>query len=350
MWKDWEIPVPGAENYTFGWIQQQRNEGYAKVFATSMYYEGDIIIDWNSSLAWNMMWQDAINLQTIDLNTTVDRAAVLAGMDWSFEDDRLLGRVYNMGNNILYADGLHDGSGSMGLGSISWAYDDIGYLSHDYGLFPGITADGMAWNALYAGGTVDDSNHGHWTSAAIASQGAWDHDVYANGTTYKLPGVAPGAKIIFSKMLSTGGSLMADFWAAGFHLNATSHYWEYVGDGPSHRAHMVSNSWGWGPGAGYLQMRLYTMVYDIASVPDVMATGYPGTLFVFSSGNEGGDYGTSGTPGASFSVLTVGASITGHYYESEYGPNPQTDGQEIYFSSNGPGYTGLAKPDVMAPG
>jgi hypothetical protein len=143
---------------------------------------------------------------------------------------------------------------------------------------------------------------------------------------------------------------MADFWAAGFHLNATSHYWEYVGDGPSHRAHMVSNSWGWGPGAGYLQMRLYTMVYDIASVPDVMATGYPGTLFVFSSGNEGGDYGTSGTPGASFSVLTVGASITGHYYESEYGPNPQTDGQEIYFSSNGPGYTGLAKPDVMAPG
>jgi hypothetical protein len=353
MWKDWEIPSPGAENYTFGWLYQQREEGYAKVFATSMYYEGNIIIDWNSSLAWNMMWQDAINLQTIDLNTTADRNAVLAGMDWSFEDDYLAGCVYNINNNILYQDGLHDGSDAMGLGSISWAYDDLGYLSHDYGLFPGITEDGMAWNALFAGDpdtTYTGANHGHWTGSAIASRGVVDHDVYDNGTAYRLPGVAPGSSLIMAKGLSTGGSLMADWWSAGFHLNATSGYWEYSGAGPSHHANIMSNSWGWGPGSGYLSLRYLALAYDLLSVPDVTTPGYPGLLFLFSSGNTGADYGTDGAPDSAFSVVSVGASITAHYYQSQYGPFEQVDSQSIFFSSSGPTYTGNAKPDVVAPG
>ena len=353
MWMDWEIPAPGAENYTFGWIMQQRLSGYAKVFAFSMYYEGNILIDWNSSLAWNMMWQDALNLQTIDLNTTTDRNAVLAGMDWSFEDDRLAGCVYNMANNILYQDGLHDGSGAMGLGSISWAYDDYGYLSHDYGLFPGITEDGMVWNALFAGDPDTDydpdANHGHWTGAAIASRGVTDHDVYDNGTTYKLPGVAPGSSLIVAKGLSTGGYLMADWWGAGFHLNATSEYWEYSGDGPSHRAHIMSNSWGY-IYESRIALTYLALLYDLASAPDVMAAGYPGILFMFSSGNDGADYGTVGAPDSAFSVVSVGGTITGHYYESQYGPTTQPDSQSIFFSSNGPSYTGIAKPDVVAPG
>jgi hypothetical protein len=353
MWRDWEIPSPGAENYTFGWIFQQRDGGYLKTFAASMYYEGQIIIDWNSSLAWTTMWENAINQQTIDLNTTVDRDAILAMMDWSFEDDfTTYGRAYDIATNTLYADGLHDGTGFMGLGSISWAYDDLGYLSADYGLFAGIAAGGMAWNALFNG----ESNHGHWTGSAIASQGVYSHDVYGNGTTFTLPGVAPGAKIIATKGITSGGGIMADFWAAGFHLDDSAGpygnetYWTYRGDGPSHKADIVSNSWGWGPGAGYLQLVYYTMVYDIASVPDVLETGYPGTLFVFSAGNNGGDYGTGGTPSSAFSVVSVGATITGHYYESVYSPYTQTDSQEIYFSSNGPGFTGIVKPDVMAPG
>ncbi|MFW9963006.1 MAG: S8 family serine peptidase, partial [Candidatus Sifarchaeia archaeon] len=351
MWKDWEIPAPGAENYTFGWAFQQRTAGYVKTFATSMYYEGNIVIDWNSSLGWTTMWQNALNLQNIDLNTTADRNAILAMMDWSFKDDYDDGFVFNRVNNVLYADGLVDGSHSMGLGSLSWAYDGLGYLAHDPGLFCGYTDDGMIWNALFPGGDTGNSeNHGHWTAATVASQGTYAHDVYGNGTTYNLPGVAPGAKIIATKGLSTGGDLMADFWAAGFHLNETSGYWDYITDGPSHRAHIVSNSWGWGPGASYLQMRLFTMIYDIASVPDVLKTGYPGTLFVFSAGNHGGDYGTMGTPGGSFSVISVGGTITSHFYQSLYSQYPQTDSQHIWFAGMGPTYTGAVKPDVVAPG
>ncbi|MHA1950523.1 MAG: S8 family serine peptidase, partial [Candidatus Thorarchaeota archaeon] len=354
MWKDWQIPAPGAENYTFGWSFQQRRSGYAKTFAAAMYYEGDIVIDYNSSLAWTQMWNDAFYYETIDLNVTAERDAAKMYMDWSFVDDISEGFVNNMVDNILYADGLHDGTGTFGIGSLSWAFDDLGYLATDYGLFAGITSDGMVWNALFNG----ESNHGHWTGAAIASQGVADHDVYENGTMKQLPGVAPGAKIIAAKGITSGGGLMADFWAAGFHLNTSAGphgnetYWTYAAGGPGedHKAHIVSNSWGWGPGAGYLQIRLYTMVYDIASAPGVMATGYPGTLFVFSAGNDGNDYGTGGTPSSAFSVVSVGATYTSHYYAGLYSPVEQTDGQAVHFSSSGPGFTGLVKPDVMAPG
>ncbi|MGY5863037.1 MAG: S8 family serine peptidase [Candidatus Thorarchaeota archaeon] len=357
MWKDWEIPAPGAENYTVGWAFQQRIDGYAKVFAASLYYEGDLIVDWNSSLAWTALWMDAFWYESIDLNVTADRDYITDMMDWSFEDDRLDGHVYNIQNNLLYADGLVDGSMAMGLGSISWAYDDLGWLTNDYGLFPGITEDGIAWNAMFpAGGGTTDTNHGHWTGAAIASSGVGEHEVYDNGTLYNLPGVAPGADLIATKGLSLGGGLMADFWASGFHLNESAGphlnetYWTYGGDGVEHKADIVSNSWGWGPGSAYMALRHHALFYDLASVPGVMEPTYPGTLFVFSSGNSGSDYSTVGAPDSAFSVISVGATITGHYYESVYAPYTQTDSQEIYFSSNGPGYTGVVKPDVMAPG
>jgi len=349
MWKDWQIPAPGAHNYTFGWAQQQRNAGYMKVFAASMIYEGDLIIDWNGSLAWTEMWMGAMYYEYYDLNSTADRTTITGMMDWSFVDDYDLGFIYNAADNVLYADGLIGGSLAMGLGSLSWAYDEVGYLSFDPGLFCAITDDGMAWNALYPGGTTTESNHGHWTGAAIASQGVYGHNVYGNGTLYNLPGVAPGARLIATKGITSGGGIMSDFWAAGFHLNETSGSWEYIGDGPSHRADIVSNSWGWGPGGSYLQLYYYALMYDMASVPNVLGTGYPGTLFVFSAGNNGNDYGTSGTPAGSYSVVSVGASYTSHYYETSYGPE-QTDGQAVEFSSAGPAFTGVVKPDIMAPG
>jgi hypothetical protein len=231
------------------------------------------------------------------------------------------------------------------LGSLSWTYDDLGWLDDEYGILFGFTDDGLGWSAMF----TTDSDHGHWTAATIASAGSYDHDVYGNTTTYNLPGVAPGAKIIASKGITSGGDLAANVWCMGFTLNETSGYWEYIGDGPEHLADIVSNSWGWGPGGSWYQLRHLAMVYDLASVPDVLATGYPGTLFVFSAGNEGNDYGTPGTPGGSFSVISVGASYTNHYWQGSYSPY-QKPGQQVYWSGTGPSYPGYIKPDIMAPG
>ncbi|MHA2383311.1 MAG: S8 family serine peptidase [Candidatus Thorarchaeota archaeon] len=359
MWKDWEIPTPGTDNYTFGWAFQQKIEGYAKVFAPSMIYDGDLVIDWNGTLAWTSMWNWAIRSQVsaayaayeIDLNTTADRDLITGMMDWSFVDDIAESYVFNKDNNILMADVDDDATIDVSLGSLSWAYDTLGWLHVDPGLFFGITDDGLGWNAMF----TTDTDHGHWTAAAIASDGSFGHDVYENGTLYSLPGVAPGAKIIASKGITSAGDLGAQVWAMGFtidhaagpHGNET--YWTYTGDGPSHRAHMVSNSWGWGPGGMYLQLRIYSMVYDLASIPDVLEPGYPGVLMLFSAGNEGNDYGSMGTPGGTYSVVSVGATMANHLYVDSYGPY-QPNYQQAVFTATGPAYAGFVKPDVMAPG
>lgn len=377
MWQDIMIPDPaGTENYTFGFAFQQRSDasqsGYTRIVAPSMVHDGDLIIDWNGTLAWTKMWMEAWYFETTDLSVQADRDIYTDIMDWSFVDDIAAGYTHSAAKNILAADLDDDGSMDVGLGSLSWAYDDLGYLDEDYGVWFGITDDALAWNCLF----THSSFHGMWTGSVIASQGDYDYEVYDNTTTittttivdgktvitestitslYKLPGVAPGAKIIACKGISSGGGLMADFWAAGFHLNESAgpylneSWWQYTTEGANHKADIVSNSWGWGPSGSWLQLYYYALVYDIASVPDVLKTGYPGTLFVFSAGNDGPDYGKSGTPSGSYSVISVGASYTSHYYETLYGPE-QTDGQAVFFSSNGPGFTGIVKPDVMAPG
>ncbi len=335
------------------------------------------IVDWNGTYAWTNMWMDGFWWESADFTDPDDRAYYAGLMDWSFVNDIDAGYVHNAANNILGADIFGDSDWDVGLGSLSWAYDDIGYLANGYDdVFFGITPDWLGWNCLYN----HDSNHGHWTASAIASQGIYDYEVYDNASTttvtttvtvgdytetttvtttehsyYKLPGVAVGAEIMACKGVSSGGSLMADFWGAGFHLNTTGGpnanetIWEYNADGESHRADIVSNSWGWGPGGSYLQLYYYALMYDVASVPDVLGTGYPGALFVFSAGNNGNDYGTTGTPAGSYSVLTVGASYTSHYYQGLYGPE-QTDSQAVAFSGTGPAFTGIVKPDIMAPG
>ena len=374
LWLDWQIPDPmPGQNYTFGWAFQQRNDGYAKVFAPSMIYDGDLIIDWNGTYAWTNMWMDGFWWESADFTDLDDRAYYVDLMDWSFNDDIAEGYVFNGLNTPLAADLDDDGMVDVGIGSLSWAYDDIGYLANEYDeVFFGITPDWLGWNALF----THDSNHGQWTASAVAGQGVLDYEVYDNTTTwvettvvdgktvsttktetslYTLPGVAVGAKIMSCKGISSGGGLMADFWGAGFHLNTSAgpygnwSYWEYTLDGRTHRADIVSNSWGWGPGGSYYQLYEYALMYDLASAPGVLHADYPGTLFIFSAGNDGNDYGTTGTPGGSYSVVSVGATYTSHFYESLYGPT-QTDGQQVSFSATGPGFTGIVKPDVMAPG
>jgi hypothetical protein len=70
---------------------------------------------------------------------------------------------------------------------------------------------------------------------------------------------------------------------------------------------------------------------------------------LFSAGNEGSDYGSMGTPGGTYSVVSVGATMANHLYADSYGPyQPHT--QQAFFTATGPTYAGYVKPDVMAPG
>ncbi|NOR38612.1 MAG: S8 family serine peptidase, partial [Candidatus Thorarchaeota archaeon] len=343
MWKDWEIPFGSSENYTVGWVMQQRWDGYAKVFAPALINEKtDLIIDWNGTNAWTNMWMEAYWYESIDLNVTADRDYISDMMDWSFVDDMADGYVYTeLGNSaVLAADIDNDGFDDLGLGSLTWAVDGNGDL------FCGITEDALTWNCMYPESDASE-NHGTWTSSAAASRGVYGHDVFDNGTDYYLPGIANGSKVIASNYFSSGGRLSSQFWTSGFHLRADGNF-TYNAVGEKHRADIVSNSWGVTLGSA-ADFSIYTLAWDVLSVPGWMDVDYPGTLFLFSSGNDGGDYVTAGAPNDAFSAIAVGASMTSHYYDETYMPG-QTHGQIISFSANGPSMIGMVEPDIVAPG
>jgi len=345
MWKDWEIPAGATKNYTVGWVMQQRRDGYAKVFAPALINEKtDLIIDWNGTNAWTAMWMEAFWYESIDLNVTADRDYISDMMDWSFVDDQTDGYVFKATGSsaVLVADIDNYGTDDLGLGSLTWAVD----ANDD--LFCGITDDALTWNCMYPeDDTGGGENHGTWTSSAAASRGVYGHDVFDNGTDYYLPGIANGSKIIASNFFSSGGRLCSQFWTSGFHLQADGNF-TYNAEGAKHKAEIVSNSWGISVALA-ADFSIYTLAWDILSVPGWMAEDYPGTLFLFSSGNSGGDYGTAGAPNDAFSAIAVGAAMTSHYYDETYMPG-QKHGQIISFSSNGPSMIGMIEPDIVAPG
>ncbi len=347
MWKDWELPSVTTQDYRVGWVFQQRMEEYAKIFAPSIIVNGtEVVIDWNGTKAWTKMWNNVIHYETEDINNSTIQYYYTDLMDWSFVDDINEGHEYTVTGNPIFAADLDDnGIDDIGLGSFSWSYDSQAYATDvtDY-LYCGVSSNGRAFSLMFP----SDTNHGHWCSAAIASRGEVDHNVYENGTLYKLPGVANGSKLIVSKGLTSGANIGSQFWAAGFHYNATSSYWEYTSEGQRHKADIISNSWGYVNG-GYLDLTYLTLFWDLMSAPGVVDPFYPGTLFLFAEGNSGADYMTGGAPGDAASVVAVGAAMTPHYYEHAFGPF-QEIGQQISFSSNGPSYTGISKPDIMAPG
>jgi len=317
MWKDWEIPIPTGENYRVGWIFEQRWDRYAKVFAPALIVDKtDVVIDWNASIAWTKMWNWAMYDESIDLTNQADRDLISGMMDWSFTDDISEGYVFNVdSNNILAADVDDDGATDWGLGSFTWLYDDPGYFG-DESLFCGIRSDAMAIALMYS----SDSSHGQWTAGAIASRGVLEHDVFGDETYVPLPGIANGSKLIAVKGVTSGSDLGAAFWAAGFHLNEETGYWEYTGE---HKADIISNSWTYDSGS-HLDLTYITMTWDLISVPGFVDPANPGTLFLVSSGNSGAGYMTSSPPATSGAVVSVGATTTS--------ANPQIQS----FSSNGP--------------
>jgi subtilisin family serine protease len=301
------------------------------------------------------MWMEAFYYETIDLNVTADRDWVVGMMDWSFVDDVDEGYMYGVGagkDPIAAADLDDDGMDDIGLGALSWAYDSLGYLSvTDEVLFCGISENNLAFNLLTAG-TYSSSAHGHWCAAAAASRGVVDHQIYnqndpTNHENYTLEGIAPGAKLIATKGLTDGGDVIAEFWAAGFHLAADGNF-TYQEDA-GHKAHMISNSWGY-VGGSRLDLTYLTLAWDLLSAPGIIDDDYPGTLFFVSAGNSGADYMTSSPPATAFSTVSVGATYVPHIYENIYAEGQETTSQQVWFSSNGPSFIGAPKPDVVAPG
>ena len=155
---------------------------------------------------------------------------------------------------------------------------------------------------------VDGNGHGTHVASTIAGTGA------GSGGTYR--GVAPGAKLMVGKVLSSEG-FGEDSWVlAGMQ-------WAVA-----RGADVVNMSLG-GQEPGDGTDPLSRAVNELSASSD--------TLFVVAAGNDGGEPMTVNDPGAADAALTVGAVDDGDLM--------------AYFSSRGPRLgDGALKPDVVAPG
>ncbi|MGI0024036.1 MAG: S8 family serine peptidase, partial [Nitrososphaera sp.] len=209
----------------------------------------------------------------------------------------------------------------------------------------------------YFGVMYDLQGHGTSTAATVASAGSQQYDIYDNGTSYQLAGIAPGAEIIPVKALWAGDSLYGWLYAAGFDLNSTGGTWRYSGD---HKADVISNSWGIAPfpllqyGPGYDILSVFS---SLLTVPGLLADEYPGTLVVNSVGNNGLGYGSVGSPNTSPLSISVGATTNnvhinynGFENVTRFGYSAAPYDEVSDFSSRGPGLFGDPKPELMAIG
>jgi subtilisin family serine protease len=154
---------------------------------------------------------------------------------------------------------------------------------------------------------VDGNGHGTHVASTIAGTGAASNGLHG--------GVAPGARLIVGKVLSSAGSGEDSWVLAGME-------WA-VAQG----ADVVNMSLGGDVGDGTDPLSL--AIDELSASSD--------TLFVVAAGNNGSDASTVTAPGAADAALTVGAV--------------DSSDTLAYFSSRGPRLgDGAVKPDVTAPG
>jgi len=158
-----------------------------------------------------------------------------------------------------------------------------------------------------------------------------DHGTHTMGTIVgseadgsNQVGVAPGARWIAVKVFDDEGySTDADIHAGFQWMLAPT---DLNGDSlrPDLAPDVVSNSWGDSNGS------------DISFWDDILAWRAAGIMSVFSSGNDGPNEGTVGSPASFPFGLSVGAT--------------DRDDRVASFSSRGPSPWGQTKPEVTAPG
>jgi len=294
----------------------------------------------------------------IDWDTSWALTAEYNGLDslgktaeWDFTDDIDDPHVWGAGTEVLATDLDGDGIADFSMGSLACTLDLFGILSGD--LVVGIDPNLGGFAYMY-----DYDGHGTSTAAAAAGRGEVGYDVYGNGTLYKLPGIAPGAKVMALKLFTFGDYMWTWLWGSGYHPNTAdptvSPYhlytnWTYTGD---HQCQLISNSWGFIYFMPFGEPYNFVWGFDWTSWLVDYLTAWTGTLFVISSGNNGPGYGTGGAP-MSASALSVGASTSTHIWQPLYDNNsnwePGAD-QIVSFSSNGPMPIGVPKPNLVAVG
>jgi subtilisin family serine protease len=271
---------------------------------------------------------------------TADYNGISTGVaaDWDFTNND----PHMFDNNpVLAADFDDDGVNDWSMGSLSNTFDLMGKINGD--MVYGIDPNGRGFAFMF-----DNIGHGTACAGAAAGRGIVEYDVYGNGTTYALPGIAPGAEIMALKTFTIADNLWTWFWGCGYRPIVYDYYWfdywDYVG---TDAADILSNSWGYDT----FSFTGYDMPwsYDYISQAMEYLTWASDTLFCVSTGNTGPGYGTASAP-VSAQALMVGASSTAHIWQTLYGNYTQGYDTLADFSSSGPTPQGFGTPSVVAVG
>ncbi|MBD3405381.1 MAG: S8 family serine peptidase [Candidatus Lokiarchaeota archaeon] len=347
LWKDWELPSGISGDYQLGWIFQQKQGPYTKMFAPALVFNNsgtwNLVIDWEGAEGWSAFWNGAMYWESLDLNDTADRTMITDLFDWSFADDYADGDIYSLASPIVAEDIDGDSIVDLSLGALAWTYDDAGWFSDEL-MFQGFRSDGDAISLYFDFGT-----HGTATAAHVAARDTTemyyqaDNDKYVNFT-----GIAPDAEILSVASITAGGDYGAYLWICGFDYNSTLDEF-YYNPSSTHQSDLTTNSWGWitEPSS---EFNYLSLTWTILSVPGYLDPSYPGVFHVFSAGNEGAGFMTGAPPGSSPGVLTVGASTASEWLGYLYGDTQPYANALASFTSKGPNFSGYPKPDVVAPG
>ena len=194
---------------------------------------------------------------------------------------------------------------------------------------PDLAAAIEAYRDFTGTGLQDNDGHGTATSSCVAAQG---RPVFnpETGTTMRVSGMAPEAKVLMAKVGDLNGAYDSQF-IRGI---------EWLVD---EKVDIISDSWG-----GFA---LPPDGNDPVSMA-VKAAIDAGITYCVSAFNEGPGQGTLGSPSDVKGALTVGAS-TGNREFSQIqflvnSPGAYKGDQVILWSSRGPNSLGDFKPDVMA--
>jgi bacillopeptidase F len=210
-----------------------------------------------------------------------------------------------------------DHYGINGQGAVVASLDTGVDLNHPalHDKWRGLNADGTtdatySWFDAVGSGPLpyDDHGHGtHTTGTMVGSDGA------------NQIGVAPGAKWIAAKILSSSGSGSSD------NIIRAGQWVLAPGGDPSKAPDVVNNSWGGGPGVD-------DWFRDV-----VRAWRAAGIFPAFAAGNDGGADGSVSNPGNYPESFAVGAV--------------DSNDNLADFSGRGPSpYDNIMKPQVAAPG
>ncbi len=339
--------IPSASDYHFGIAMIREDDAsflirYAPILVVNSTGSGydTIYVDWDGAYAMSLMWYgEMFGLWNWSDPTVVNMFKGL--FDYSFVGEPAY--TFNQGHDILAIDLYGNGINDFSLGALGNVYDAHGYVTG--GIVNGIDPNGNAVGIFYeAGGT-----HGTGCAVDAAGRGLTPFNLYGNGTGYYLPGIANGAELTGTVVISGGTDVGALAWMCGFDLNTTTGIWEYTGN---HKVDVISNSWGYSAislGGQMPEFSWYDLYIDVMSMPGFVDPSYPGTLFVFATGNGGPGYGTVTAPGSSAAALSVGASTATHVWADFYGEK-YTHDNVIPWSNRGPTFSGYVKPDVVAVG